>query len=436
MNYDYNKDDDILDETDFSHEQDADVQLGRQIARKKQYHALVDAAGVQPADEDMFAANGFATAEADSFTSETDAIIECELTKDDKKQRAAIVSEIEQPLPIQVADKAAKEQRTAALADAMKDWDTKLKQDAGMRVASGFRPKGKAAKPEADELKKSEPWHINEGIERGYIKGDKSRLNETLYQIFNDFNGVVDAFGIRAANDESSIDHVMQRDGNGRVVFTGGMTLDRRQRAVRREDGQTENASEDRLRQMTKQSSERVELWYGKGFYDKVVQTVVSSPGAVDNAGYDPARGDLLIAERVTDTKHRVEEVAVFIGPLLPELRKAVFENATAKEIGESLGFTQPQASAVGNAMLQRALEAAADGYDRIRKREGRAKKGKGYTYYDWLAEQDDGMPIPARKAKRAFAVGAASNDNVANGNERKEVMGASRWRTKSKISA
>jgi hypothetical protein len=134
---------------------------------------------------------------------------------------------------------------------------------------------------------------------------------------------------------------------------------------------------------------------------------IITGPGAVQNAGYNAARGDLLLPERITDTKHRAEEVAVFVGPLLPELRRAVFHNATARELGESLGFTMPQASAVGNAMLQRALEAASDGYDRLRRRERR-----GWTYSAWLEKQPDGMPIPARKAKRAFAVTSAANDN------------------------
>ena len=55
----------------------------------------------------------------------------------------------------------------------------------------------------------------------------------------------------------------------------------------------------------------------------------------------------------------------------------------------------------------QRALEAAADGYDRIKRRE----RGK-LTYAEWREKQPDGMPIPARKAKRAFTVKAA-NDNL-----------------------
>ena len=112
----------------------------------------------------------------------------------------------------------------------------------------------------------------------------------------------------------------------------------------------------------------------------------------------------------------------------MPELLKAVFENATAKEIGESLGFTQPQASAVGNAMLQRALEAAGTAYDKIKKRE----RGK-LTYAEWLDKQPDGMPIPARKAKRAWSVPTAVNDNAAND---KEVIGARRWRTKPGVKA
>jgi hypothetical protein len=112
-----------------------------------------------------------------------------------------------------------------------------------MRVASGFKPKGKTVEPIAEETEKAETWHVKEGIERGHIKGDKSRLNETLYQFFNDFNDVADAFGIRGAN----VDQGIQKDSNGKLVFIGAMTLDRKQRAVPREDGQAENASEDRV---------------------------------------------------------------------------------------------------------------------------------------------------------------------------------------------
>jgi hypothetical protein len=149
---------------------------------------------------------------------------------------------------------------------------------------------------------------------------------------------------------------------------------------------------------MTKQGRERVEILYGKGYYDKDVAIPITTPGAVDNAGHNPARGDLLLAERIADTKHRMEEVAVFVGALLPELLKAAFENVTAGGIGKSLGLTGPQASAVGNAMLQRALEAAGDAYNRIKRRE----RGK-LTYAEWLQKQDDGMPIPARKLKQAY---------------------------------
>jgi len=101
------------------------------------------------------------------------------------------------PSRADVKDKQAKEQRLLARADAMKEWGEKLKQDEGMRVASGFKPKGKVAKPIAEESVRAEPWRIKEAIEHGYIKGDKSRLNETLYQFYNDFNDVADAFGIR-----------------------------------------------------------------------------------------------------------------------------------------------------------------------------------------------------------------------------------------------
>ena len=392
----FDGDDEVLEvnEEDRHEDKDEELQLAKRYGREGKHHALVGGALNAAALNDNV------------VTSNPD-------------DHAPNNTGVGRSLPANVKPEKAKEQRKAAYTDAMKEWDKKLKQDEGMRVASGFKPKGKAAKPIAEESPKAEPWHVTEGIERGNIKGDKSRLNETLYQFFNDFNDVVDAFGIRAAN----VDHGIQKDSNGKLVFIGAMTTDRKQRAVPREDGQEENGSENRARQMTKQSSERVEIWYGKGYYDKDVAIPVTDTGAVDCAGYNPARGDMLLAERITDTKHRAEEVAVFVGPLLPELLKAVFENATATEIGEALGFTQPQASAVGNAMLQRALEAAGDAYARIKRRE----RGE-LTYAEWLDKQPDGMPIPARKAKRAWSVAAAANDNAAND---KEVIGARRWRTK-----
>jgi hypothetical protein len=363
-------DDETLDAADSSHEEERDEEemLRTPIAREKRYNTITGPALSVPALNDNLVVDESDTPSRDDGTG--------------------------RPSRANVKPEKAKEQRRAAFGDAMKEWGTKLKQDDGMHVASGFKPRGKVAKPVAEESVKVEPWRIKVAIENGFIKGDKSRLNETLYQFFNDFNNAVDAFGIRASN----VDHGIQKDPNGRLVFEGAMTYDRKQRAVQREDGQEENGSENRARQMTKQARERVEISYGKGYYDKKVAIPITDTGAVDCAGYNPGRGDLLLAERITDTKHRAEEVAVFVGPLLPELRKAVFENASATKIGESLGFEQPQASAVGNAMLQRALEAASDAYARIKKRER-----KGWTYSEWLAKQPDGMPIPARKLKQAY---------------------------------
>jgi hypothetical protein len=360
-------DDEVLEvnEEDRHEDKDEELQLAKQYGREGKYHALVGGALNAAALND-----NVVTSNPDDHAPDNTG----------------------RPSRANVKPKKAKEQRLAARADAMKEWGTKLKEDEGMRVASGFKPKGNAVQPIAEESAKAEPWYVKEAIERGNIKGDKSRLNETLYQFHNDFNGVVDAFGIRAAN----VDHGIQKDSNGKIVFIGAMTLDRKQRAMPREDGQEENASENRARVLT-------------AVRDGVAMPVTTT-GAVDNAGYNAARGDLLLAERITDTKFRVEEVAVFVGPLLPELLKAAFENASATEIGESLGFVQPQASAVGNAMLQRALEAAAGAYARIKRRE----RGE-LTYAEWLETQPDGMPIPARKAKRAFSimVGKPANDNL-----------------------
>lgn len=399
MNNDYNETDEVLEQADSAHdENDNDVEpnvpSGVKVIRDGK-HNFLPVKDIEAQNHEQYAQQ--------LFDEETVENIDAN------------------PAPKAVKVGVAREQRQASLNEAMQDWKARLNQDEGMRVASGFKPKGKTVKqPVVEESPKAEPWNIKSGIEHGFIKGDKSRLNETLYQFFNDFHDVVDAFGIRSA----SVDHGIQKDSNGRLVFVGAMTTDRKQRAVPREDGQTENGSENRARVMTKQSRERVETWYGNGYYDKDVNIPITDPGAVDNAGYSPGRGDLLLAERIADTKHRAEEVAVDVGPLLPELLKAVFENATGTEIGESLGLKQPQASGVGNAFLQRALEAAAGGYAKIKKRE-RAK----LTYGEWLRDQPDGMPIPARKLKQAYnmpsagiiktadqdtalAVGGASNDN------------------------
>jgi hypothetical protein len=412
MNYDSNENDEVLDQADSAHdEKDKDVKSnvpsGVKVIRDGKHNFLpvkdIEAQSHEDYVQQHFDEERVENAEAD-------------------------------PAPKSVKVGAAREQRQASYKDAMKDWDAKLNQDEGMRIASGFKPKGKTAEPVVEILSKAEPWNVRSGIEHGYIKGDKSRLNETLYQFFNDFYDVVDAFGIRSA----SVDHGMQKDGNGKLVFVGAMTLDRKQRAVSREDEQKENGGENRARVMTKQGHERVETWYGKGHYDKDVRIPITDPGAVDNAGYNPGRGDLLLAERITDTKHRAEEVAVSVGSLLPELLKAVFENATGTEIGESLGFTQPQASAVGNAFLQRALEAACDAYAKIKKR-----NRQELTYAEWLRGQPDGMPIPARKLKQALdmrstgiikkvdqatvlaAVDAASNDNLPATFEQKAIKTA-----------
>jgi hypothetical protein len=380
-------DDEVLDAADSAHEEERDEEemLHTPIPREKRYNTITGPALSVPALNDNL------------VVEKSDAP-----SRDDGTGRRSWAN---------VKPEKAKEQRRAALGDAMKQWGKTLKEDEGMREASGFKIKGKVAKPVAKETEKAEPWRIKVAIENGFIKGDKSRFNETLYQFFNDFNDVADAFGIRAAN----VDRGIQKDTNGRLVFEGAMTTDRKQRAVARpEDGQEENGSENRARQMTKQARARVEISYGKGHYYKDVNLPITSTGAVDNGGYSPGRGDLLLAERITDTKHRAEEVAVFVGPLLPYLRRAVFENATAGDIGESLGFVMPQASAVGNAILGMALEAAGDAYARIKRRE----RGK-LTYEEWLGKQPDGMPIPARKLKQAFSVARTAmvatpaNDNL-----------------------
>jgi hypothetical protein len=212
-------DDEVLEAADSAHEEERDEEemLHTPIPREKRYNTITGPALSVPALNDNL------------VVEKSDAP-----SRDDGTGRPSRAS---------VKPEKAKEQRRAALGDAMKQWGKTLKEDEGMREASGFKIKGKVAKPVAEETEKAEPWRIKVAIENGYIKGDKSRLNETLYQFFNDFNDVADAFGIRAAN----VDHGIQKDTNGRLVFEGAMTTDRKQRAVARpEDGQEENGSENR----------------------------------------------------------------------------------------------------------------------------------------------------------------------------------------------
>src|SRR6476660_4798310 len=140
MNYDFNEDDEVLDAADSTHdEKDRDVQIGKKIAREKKYYALVGSAlKTKPLDDRV-------TSQPDEYKSNAESIIGRDLPnvkdadEDDpvlKKElvaeRAKIIAEVEQALPINVKDNQAKKQRQAALSDVMQKWDKKLKQDEGM----------------------------------------------------------------------------------------------------------------------------------------------------------------------------------------------------------------------------------------------------------------------------------------------------------------
>src|SRR6266851_2670443 len=83
MNYNFDKDDEVLDEADTIHEErDHDVQLGKRIAREKKCHALVGTAlKVTPLDDDCV------TSKPDNHASNAEAIIGCNLSEEDKEQR-------------------------------------------------------------------------------------------------------------------------------------------------------------------------------------------------------------------------------------------------------------------------------------------------------------------------------------------------------------
>jgi hypothetical protein len=71
-------------------------------------------------------------------------------------------------------------------------------------------------------------------------------------------------------------------------------------------------------------------------------------------------------------------------------------------EIGYAYGKTDPQASAAGNVILKIAIDEAAMIYDRIDDRET-----SDLAYVEWLKFQDDALPVPARRLKRALSPGS-----------------------------
>ncbi|MGX4804342.1 hypothetical protein [Bradyrhizobium guangdongense] len=334
--FDYNTDDEAFDDIDVAdYESDPEVAEGKQDARKHKYHAVAG--------------------------EERDVVrLDIDLVTDSTEEEQEAVERSTQ------RDIRAKQERKAALDNAMETWGNVLKLDTGMREASGYKVRRKEEKI-ATASKRAEQWYIQEAIEREVIKGDKPRLLKTLNQFFNDFSLVNDS-------QDNDFHRYAAGDRKGQPVFEGTMTLDRKQR--KKSDC---IATDDGVRRRTARGGR-----------------IITDLKAVDNARYCPGRGDLLFAERVVDAKRRVDEVSRAVGPLLPDFRRAVLENASLKEIGESLGYKHKQASAVGGAILRCALEAAADAYDRIAARAKSEAKGTAVRMppVDWIIAEVLASPM------------------------------------------
>jgi hypothetical protein len=175
---------------------------------------------------------------------------------------------------------------------------------------------------------------------------------------------------------ESRTDFAMQKDSHGKVVYENGQSLDRKKAKFKRDDGVIEAPYVGSVR--------------------KAKQLGVTHEFNVHR--------DEPLSFSIADAINTVEEIRAGLGPLWPILKQAVCDNMMSAEVGYSFGKTDPQASAVGNVILKIAIEEAASIYDRIDERET-----SDLAYVEWLGCQDNALPVPARRLKRALSPGHTS---------------------------
>jgi hypothetical protein len=227
-----------------------------------------------------------------------------------------------------------------------------------------------------------ESWHIRDQITRGNLGKDgttKARLSSTIHRLRSDcYLTTLDPLGVsvHAPGKDSNTDFAMQKDSHGNVVYEFGQTLDRKKAKSKRDDGVVETAH------------------YGSA--RKAKRSAVVHEFNVHR--------DEPLSFSITDATNTMEEIRAGLGPLWRILEPVIRENMKSAEIGYSYGKTDPQASAVGNVILQIAIEEAAAIYDRIDEREA-----SDLAYVEWLESQDDALPVPARRLKRALSPGSTS---------------------------
>jgi hypothetical protein len=241
---------------------------------------------------------------------------------------------------------------------------------------------------EADEPPKikeetiDESWHIRDQITRGNLGKDgsfKARFLSTIRRLRSDcYLTTLDPLGVsvHTPGKDSSADFAMQKDTHGNVVYENGQSLDRKKAKAKRGDGLIETAHDGSVR--------------------KVKRPVAAHEFNVHR--------DEPLSFSIADAINTIEEIRAGLGPLWLILKPVICDNMKSAEVGYGFGKTDPQASAVGNVILQIAIEEVASIYDRIDEREA-----SDLAYVEWLESQDDALPVPARRLKRALSPGYKS---------------------------
>jgi hypothetical protein len=111
--------------------------------------------------------------------------------------------------------------------------------------------------------------------------------------------------------------------------------------------------------------------------------------------GFDVNRDDAF-AQRRIDAQMELDEIMAATGPLWKYIEPALFENATATNVGEETGAKGTQASGVGTAIIRIALAAAQTAIDRV-------NGDKSYRQY--ILEMKDSAPVSARSLKNALGI-------------------------------
>jgi len=236
--------------------------------------------------------------------------------------------------------------------------------------------------PKIKEETFDESWHIRDQITRGNLgKEDqtKARLSSTIHRLRSDcYLTTLDPLGVsvHTPRKESSTDFAVQKDSHGNVVYEFGQSLDRKKAKSKRDDGVVEASH------------------YGSA--RKAKRSAVVHEFNVHR--------DEPLSFSITDATNTIEEIRAGLGPLWRLLEPVICNNMKSAEIGYAYGKTDPQASATGNVILTIAIEEAASIYDRIDEREA-----SDLTYVEWLESQDDALPVPARRLKRALSPGSTS---------------------------